>query len=447
LIVGVGDYQDVNVIDLPGIDLDVAMMQAAAERLGFENVKTLFDGEATYDHLKHHFEHWLINGTRAGDRVLFYFSGHGGCVADQNDDEADGKDEALVLYDTALSMENALSDDEFRVLLQSLSGRRVLVLIDACHSGTGHKGFDLRENRSLGVRRVRVGREKWHVYTKSFNCEARSWSSGNRSFEVVDAREPIDGIGFLAAAADHELSVATSAGSLFTLGLNKAIKDAVADRQSYLDLPAIRKSADSFIRSSIASGDVRGQPHQPQFWGDPAFPIPRTALPDGGGPIWRQLTGLADRAHRITSLRLAANRNRYQVGDELVLDIDIPHAGYLNVVNVGSQDNPTVLFPNRYHRDNDMQEGTLTLPTPEMPFRLRATEPTGRSLIVAFLTKQRMDLYEEGVGGRNQNGEFVVLFADLSARALDLTARTIGVTPSPGWRGVAGGKVVIEVVR
>ncbi len=223
LIVGVGDYAHVG--DLSGINLDVDMMWEAAERLGFREIKTLMDQEATYDRFRSLFERWLIEGTRAGDRVLLYFSGHGGCVADQNGDESDGKDEALVLYDTRLrgdTMERSRRGDELHALLQRLSGRRVLVLIDACHSSTSH----------------------------------------------VD--DP--SIAFLAAAADSELVRATPAGSLFTLGLHKAINDTVSARQS-LTLQALRDEVDNFIRSKFDSGDVYGEPHQPQFWGNPDFPI------------------------------------------------------------------------------------------------------------------------------------------------------------------------------
>ena len=97
LIVGIGDYATVS--DLPGIQLDVDMMKEVAEDLGFQNIETLTNQEATYDGFKAGFDR-LIADTGAGDRVLIYFSGHGACVADQDGDESDGKDEALVLYDT-----------------------------------------------------------------------------------------------------------------------------------------------------------------------------------------------------------------------------------------------------------------------------------------------------------------------------------------------------------
>ena len=443
LIVGVGDYATIS--DLPGIQLDVDMMKEVAEDLGFQNIETLTNQEATYDGLKAGFER-LIAGTGAGDRILFYFSGHGGCVKDQDGDESDGKDEALVLYDTrGGTMERSLRDDEFYGLLERLRDRQVLVLIDACHSGTSYKGFNLSENQSLGAKAIRVGRERWETYKKSLDCEARSLLSG-KTFEVVDDMQAPQ-VAFLAAAADHELALATSVGSLFTLGLHKTVNDIVG-AQGSLTLQTLRDRVDAFIRSKIASGDVRGEPHEPQLWGDPAFSINPTVPPDGSGPIWRQLEELADRSDigRLPiAANIAGNEAVYHVGDELVLTIDLPHAGYLNVVNVGSQDNATVLFPNRHHRDNYVQGGVLTLPTSKMGFKMRAAEPVGPSMNVAFLTKEAINLYEEGVGGRDEKGNFVVLLATLSAKAKDVVTRTFEVTSSNG--GAAGGKVIVEVER
>ena len=439
LIVGVGDYATVS--DLPGIQLDVDMMKEVAEDLGFQNVETLTDQEATYDGFKAAFER-LIADTGAGDRVLFYFSGHGACVADQDGDETDGKDETLVLYDTrGGTMERSLRDDEFYGLLQRLADRQVLVLIDACHSGTSYKGFNLTENQSLGAKATRLGSEQWEAYRKSLDCEARSWTSG-KTFEVVDDMQAAR-VAFLAAAADHELALATSAGSLFTLGLHKTVNDA-AGAQGSLTLQTLRDRVNDFIKSKIASGDVRGEPHEPQLWGDPAFSIRPAVPPAGRGPVWRRLEQLADR-NDITRLSITVNKDKdsYRVGDELVLTIDLPHAGYLNVVNVGSQDNATVLFPNRHHRDNYVQDDVLTIPTPAMDFRIRAGKPTGPSLNVVFLTEQEINLYEDSVGGRDKSGNFEVLLATLSAKGKNMIMRTFEVTASNSE--AAGGKVIVDV--
>ena len=47
LIVGVGKFADSR-MDLPGIDLDVRLMQEVAERLGFTKIRTLTDAAAAH---------------------------------------------------------------------------------------------------------------------------------------------------------------------------------------------------------------------------------------------------------------------------------------------------------------------------------------------------------------------------------------------------------------
>jgi hypothetical protein len=69
---------------------------------------------------------------QAGDIFLLSYSGHGGQVDDMNGDEPDdGKDETWVLYD------GEVVDDELHQLYTTfVSGVRIVVLSDSCHSGT-----------------------------------------------------------------------------------------------------------------------------------------------------------------------------------------------------------------------------------------------------------------------------------------------------------------------
>ena len=75
--------------------------------------------------------------TRAGwaDRIVFQFSGHGTWVPDRSGDEADGRDEAMVM--AGLSFGDLLTDDELQQIFSGLQyGTGALVLSDSCHSGT-----------------------------------------------------------------------------------------------------------------------------------------------------------------------------------------------------------------------------------------------------------------------------------------------------------------------
>jgi len=67
----------------------------------------------------------------AGDIFMLSYSGHGGQLPDQNDDEADSQDETWCLYN------GELVDDELYAALEKFcEGVRVLVFSDSCHSGT-----------------------------------------------------------------------------------------------------------------------------------------------------------------------------------------------------------------------------------------------------------------------------------------------------------------------
>ena len=85
---------------------------------------------------------------KAGDQVVFHFSGHGQQVWDDSGDEIDQLDEALVPYDSPKQYKAStnegqylLRDDELSILLNKIRNKlgakgSLLVLMDACHSGT-----------------------------------------------------------------------------------------------------------------------------------------------------------------------------------------------------------------------------------------------------------------------------------------------------------------------
>lgn len=64
--------------------------------------------------------------------MFFQYSGHGVQVADKNGDEADGMDEALYSkYGTIIT-----DDQIFEEVQKVSSGSKLVIVIDACHSGT-----------------------------------------------------------------------------------------------------------------------------------------------------------------------------------------------------------------------------------------------------------------------------------------------------------------------
>lgn len=126
---------------------DIPLVKEALKRQGFkeENIRIVTDKEATKQGILSAIQQQLIDKANPGDICVFHFSGHGEQVFDDNGDEADGYDEALVTYDAPMEyqpgVEKHLRDDDFGLKLEQIrtklgSNGNLLVIVDACHSGT-----------------------------------------------------------------------------------------------------------------------------------------------------------------------------------------------------------------------------------------------------------------------------------------------------------------------
>lgn len=119
---------------------DLLSQRVAGEGLRLEP-KTLFGQQATRQAVIDGFRAHL-GRARAGDVVLFYYSGHGS----QEDAppefwrfEPDRLDETLVCWDSRMPGRFDLADKELAQLIAEVaeSGPHVLIVLDCCHSGSG----------------------------------------------------------------------------------------------------------------------------------------------------------------------------------------------------------------------------------------------------------------------------------------------------------------------
>lgn len=79
----------------------------------------------------------LVNHPTA-TQLYFHYSGHGSYVRDTSGDESDGKDECLVPIDHNEGQGRFLIDDEIWAAVSTLNkDRKLFVVLDCCHSGTG----------------------------------------------------------------------------------------------------------------------------------------------------------------------------------------------------------------------------------------------------------------------------------------------------------------------
>ena len=149
LIIGIGEQKDKSWAKING-DKDVQYVQQMLKNTEYMDVRTLVNEQATKAGIVTAFKQ-LTAKCKTGDMVYVQFSGHGQLVTDVNGDEQDGWDEAWIPYDACLKYgkkdkgEKHLIDDEINVLLTGVRNKigdsvKLLVVVDACHSGDSSRG-------------------------------------------------------------------------------------------------------------------------------------------------------------------------------------------------------------------------------------------------------------------------------------------------------------------
>jgi len=462
LLVGVSDFLDPRINDLPGIELDLEIMTEVAETLDFapDRTRILFNDDATTANVEREIRSWLIKGTGPGDRALLYVSTHGTRVPDVNGDESDGADEVLLMRDSRVvrrgdlppTIEPVLLDDHINTLLDEMRDRQVLVLVDACHSGTVTKGLHLGtetlRTRSLGTQQVV---EKFFFYP---GMPVTGKDLGPAIDTVTDRRGTANYVA-ISAAQDDEKSLASPQGSYFTLGLLEGVKQA-AEQGKTLTPKALSEFAGEYIRLQLEETGYDSRVFHPNLTGGVELaehPLTIIKSAQGAGRAWERLERIVEASPGRMSL--TANQRNFKVGDPLVLQVTVPDGGgYLNVVSIDSADRSTVLFPNQFHADNQVSQGRVTIPTEKMTFAMPATEPYGPTLVAAFVTRQPVNLFETGFKSADD------VFAEMSplaAHSLDEAVRGFQVESRPAGpveavpigdaSEVYAGKLVARIVR
>jgi len=121
-----------------------AMYELLTTRLGVPKQQvTLLTGQNATRAAMQNALQKLARQLQSDDHLWFHFAGHGTQVPDQKPyDEEDDLDEALCLADATTDIKTLVLDDELGRWLEDLPARRITVLLDCCHSGTGLKDVD-----------------------------------------------------------------------------------------------------------------------------------------------------------------------------------------------------------------------------------------------------------------------------------------------------------------
>lgn len=155
LLIGISEYNSKDII-FTSAKNDLDILSSELSQRGW-NITTLYNDQANKDSILLLIKQYCETLSK-GDQFILYFSGHGAQLIDCNGDEADGLDECLVLYNGNMNLQkDSLAvekifvddgywvDDEINIVLNRIRERvgsngSVGLLVDACFSGTVHKG-------------------------------------------------------------------------------------------------------------------------------------------------------------------------------------------------------------------------------------------------------------------------------------------------------------------
>lgn len=153
--------------------------------------------------------------------------------------------------------------------------------------------------------------------------------------------------------------------------------------------------------------------------------------------LWSDLESLAvNAAHNIS---LSTDKERYKIGEAMRITCKVETRGYLNVLHLSESDSSvSMLFPNRFHKDNLVEPGdTIIIPAENDAFQLKAQPPPGRSLVVVVLTQKPIDALQ--LSNLAQPSDLFGSLSENRARAFAVEAKSMD-----GGKYDAG-RIVVEV--
>lgn len=244
LIVGIGSYPAESGWSKIHGDNDVPLIKQVLQNKGFEKdrIVCLKNEYATKKQIVSTLKSFIAEA-KPKDQFYIHFSTHGQQVTDQNGDEEDGLDEAIIPYDAKKTFgmngyhgENHLIDDELNGYLASIRKKigksgSLLVVIDACHSGDATRGRNSDTDTLIfrGTSEVFQLPKKTDK-TKRFLPSKLDWVvisaslSNQRNYEYALGNTYYGSLSFSLKLALGELTVQDSFTDLFRLITSKRVE-------------------------------------------------------------------------------------------------------------------------------------------------------------------------------------------------------------------------------
>ncbi len=284
LIIGIGQYADPNIPQLPGVKLDrqSATQMAQSMQVPLQNIQYLQDEQASGDGIRQALKA-LNERVQDGDRVFIHYSGHGTRYLDPNTGTCT---EALLAYDGGQS--GLISNHEMASLLSGITQKtdKLFVMYDACHSGGVAQAASIQRTRGIhtpfddGALRPKFVNQSEEcgrpVNVKTRNLVIEAVTKGTLPQDIIH----------LSASRDNEISFDDEAkGGLATQYMRDCmLRDAKdLDNSGSISIEEIRQCAQEKINNRMAS-NASFKPHNLVLNGNADF-VPAWFSQDALAPV------------------------------------------------------------------------------------------------------------------------------------------------------------------
>ena len=406
LLIGIDHYQYVfPPLDGPTNDVtNIKRMAKTALNFKEHQIATLTNEAATKKNILKSIKEQLIEKTNTGDKVLFYFSGHGYQVADKNHDEKDKQDETLVSYDAAFKdneLINMVSDDDLRELFDQITDRHVTIIVDSCHSGTITRGLipkakasfiksptgiysitrnlvDITKTSAYSAHRLEVpilesakNRMVWSAATAGQKAHVDTTITPRQG---VFTRWLIDGITNKRADSNNNQKVSNAELLQYTrLKSEQYCQDTSLCNEDLGLTPTLKAPAELLSASFSSHSQFTNPPDVTKIADEALIPLDQDSI-------------------QIDVEINERSTNQAHLKDELYISVESKKTGYLLLLDKNAKGELRQVYPNNPKQDNTIKRNkAVFIPINSSAYTVVATE-LGDSQLIALVTHDKLAL-------------------------------------------------------
>ncbi|MFM6925503.1 MAG: caspase family protein, partial [Ferruginibacter sp.] len=256
IVIGISSYQDPDIPRLSFSDKDAIvfadfLQSASGGSVPKQNIKLLTDSMATIGEVDKSIR-WLMDNCKEGDKVFFYFSGHG-----EMENVTMSKNGYLICYNTpSVAFVNmGLSIDYLNDVVNTISVQtkaKVVLITDACHSGT-MAGNKFKGNFFVGEQLMLKKQNEIRMASckpDELSNEKVDWGGGRGVFSYYLIN------GLQGGLADNNKDQVVSVGELKNYMQSSMAADPVLKSDGDIQTPVINGN-DAFTLATVVESEAK----------------------------------------------------------------------------------------------------------------------------------------------------------------------------------------------